>query len=114
MPMVRRGFDKIEEQAGLDWLQRHLDYTTRPLLSEPWILDIDTTVKPLYGHQEGAVVSYNPNKRGRPSHSYHDGPLAGTGAAGPKTALLSQQVDIKRQIRFHRFARSLFAPSGSQ
>jgi hypothetical protein len=21
---VRRGFDKIEEQAGLDWLQRHL------------------------------------------------------------------------------------------
>ena len=68
---VRRGFDKIEEQAGLDWLQRHLDYTTRPLLSEPWILDIDTTVKPLYGHQEGAVVSYNPNKRGRPSHSYH-------------------------------------------
>ena len=42
-----------------------------PLLSEPWILDIDTTVKPLYGHQEGAVVSYNPHKPGRPSHSYH-------------------------------------------
>jgi hypothetical protein len=40
-------------------------------LSEPWILDIDTTVKPLYGHQEGAVVSYNPQKPGRPSHSYH-------------------------------------------
>jgi hypothetical protein len=28
-------------------------------------------VKPLYGHQEGAVVSYNPHKPGRPSHSYH-------------------------------------------
>jgi hypothetical protein len=68
---VRRGLDKIEENAGLSWLQHHLDYTTRPLLSEPWILDIDTTVKPLYGHQEGAVVSYNPHKRGRPSHSYH-------------------------------------------
>ena len=68
---VRRGLDKIEESAGLGWLARHLDYTTRPLLSEPWILDIDTTVKPLYGHQEGAVVSYNPTKRGRPSHSYH-------------------------------------------
>ncbi len=66
---VRRGFDKIEESAGLTWLQGHLDYTTRPLLSEPWILDIDTTVKPLYGHQEGAVVSYNPHKPGRPSHS---------------------------------------------
>src|SRR6266849_1611561 len=55
----------------LSVLQGHLDYTTRPLLSEPWILDIDTTVKPLYGHQEGAVVSYNPHKPGRPSHSYH-------------------------------------------
>ena len=40
-------------------------------MSELWILDIDTTVKPLYGHQEGAVVSYNPHKPGRPSHSYH-------------------------------------------
>jgi hypothetical protein len=68
---VRRGLDKIEEEAGERWLQGHLDYTTRPLLSEPWILDVDTTVKPLYGHQEGAVVSYNPQKPGRPSHSYH-------------------------------------------
>jgi hypothetical protein len=68
---VRRALDKIDDDAGLAWLQGHLDYTTRPLLSEPWILDIDTTVKPLYGHQEGAVVSYNPTKRGRPSHSYH-------------------------------------------
>jgi hypothetical protein len=68
---VRRGFDKIEEDAGLSWLQEHLDYCTRPLLGEPWILDVDTTVKPLYGHQEGAVVSYNPHKPGRPSHSYH-------------------------------------------
>ena len=31
---------------------------------EPWILDIDTTVKPLYGHQEGAVVGYNPRSQG--------------------------------------------------
>lgn len=43
----------------------------RPLLREPWILDVDTTVKPLYGEQEGAVTGYNPSKPGRPSHSYH-------------------------------------------
>src|ERR1700746_3412863 len=67
----RRGLDKIEEEAGFSWQQEHLDYCTRPLLSEPWILDADTSVKPLYGHQEGAVVSYNPHKAGRPSHSYH-------------------------------------------
>ena len=53
---VRRAFDKIDERAGVEWLQEHLDYCTRPLLDEPWILDVDTTVKPLYGHQEGAVT----------------------------------------------------------
>lgn len=42
-----------------------------PLLTEPWILDVDVTVKPLYGHQEGAEVGYNPHKPGRPSHTYH-------------------------------------------
>jgi hypothetical protein len=28
-------------------------------------------VKPLYGHQAGAEVGYNPHKPGRPSHTYH-------------------------------------------
>lgn len=37
----------------------------------PWVLDIDVTVKPLYGKQEGAVLGYNPAKPGRPSHAYH-------------------------------------------
>ena len=32
---------------------------------------MDSTVKPLYGHQEGAEVGYNPHKPGRPSHCYH-------------------------------------------
>lgn len=40
-------------------------------LSAPWILDIDTTIKPLYGKQEGAELSYNPHKPGRPSHALH-------------------------------------------
>jgi hypothetical protein len=48
-----------------------------PLLEAAWILDTDTTIKPLYGHQEGAVVSYNPKKPGRPSHSYHTYLMAG-------------------------------------
>lgn len=47
------------------------------MLDAPWILDIDTTVKPLYGKQEGAVVSYNPSKPGRPSHTYHTYLMAG-------------------------------------
>ena len=31
---------------------------------EEWILDIDATVKPLYGRQEGAVIGSNPSKGG--------------------------------------------------
>jgi hypothetical protein len=37
---------------------------------------VDTTVKPLYGKQEGAEIGYNPEKRGRPSHTYHTYMLA--------------------------------------
>ena len=74
---VRRGFKAIGEDEGREWLQRHLDYCTAPLLSEPWVLDMDSTVKPLYGHQEGAVLGYNPKKPGRPSHVYHTYTMAG-------------------------------------
>lgn len=41
------------------------------LLAEPWVLDTDVTIKPLYGRQEGAVYGFNPKKPGRPSHAYH-------------------------------------------
>jgi len=74
---VRRAFKAIGEGEGTEWLQRHLDYCTAPLLAEPWVLDADSTVKPLYGHQEGAVLGYNPKKPGRPSHVYHTYTLAG-------------------------------------
>ena len=75
---VRRGLSKIEAAAGFAWSQRHLDYVYRPLLREPWVLDVDTTIKPLYGHQEGAELGYNPTKPGRPSHAYHTYLMAGT------------------------------------
>jgi len=68
---VRRALAAIDETAGVAWLQTHLDLCSAPLLGEPWILDADTTIKPLYGHQEGAVLGYNPKKPGRPSHAYH-------------------------------------------
>ena len=74
---VRRGFKAIGADEGRGWLQRHLDYCTAPLLAEPWILDADSTVKPLYGRQEGAVLGYNPKKPGRPSHVYHTYTIAG-------------------------------------
>jgi hypothetical protein len=68
---VRRGIKGMDEAESGQWLKRHLQASYEPLLVEPWVLDVDTTVKPLYGHQWDAVVGYNPNKPGRPSHAYH-------------------------------------------
>jgi hypothetical protein len=73
---VRRGLKAIPESEGIPWLSGHLDYCTAPLLGEDWVLDADTTIKPLYGHQEGAELGYNPKKPGRPSHVYHSYMLA--------------------------------------
>jgi hypothetical protein len=75
---IRRAFKAIDEAEGAVWLRRHLQYCVEPLLAEPWILDVDTTIKPLYGHQEGAVLGYNPKKPGRPSHCYHTYSMAST------------------------------------
>ena len=52
---IRRAFKAIDETEGAAWLRGHLTFCVEPLLAERWILDVDTTVKPLYGHQEGAV-----------------------------------------------------------
>ena len=68
---LRRSLLKMDESSAITWLQKHLDKCYAPLLSEPWILDMDVTVKVLYGKQDGAVRGYNPTKPGRPSHAYH-------------------------------------------
>jgi hypothetical protein len=69
---ARRALHKMDEDQGVRWLQTHLQRRHEPLLTQAWVLDSDVTVKPLYGHQEGAVVAYNPHKPGRPSHTYHN------------------------------------------
>lgn len=68
---VRRAFTGVDKDACARWQQCHLRRCWEPLLYEPWILDLDATVKSLYGHQEAAEVGYNPRKPGRPSHVYH-------------------------------------------
>ena len=68
---VRRGLNKMDKDESRDWLMRELNDCYSKILMKPWILDVDTTIKCLYGHQEGAVVGYNPTKPGRPSHTYH-------------------------------------------
>jgi hypothetical protein len=68
---VRRAFKRGTPEAWDAWLSVQERAVYEPLLAEPYVLDIDNTVKPLYGHQEGAELGYSPKKPGRPSHNYH-------------------------------------------
>jgi hypothetical protein len=75
---VRRALLKMPEAESREWLMGALKNCYAQILTIPWILDVDTTIKCLYGHQEGAVVGYNPKKPGRPSHVYHTYMMANT------------------------------------
>ncbi len=68
---LRRALSGLSAQQSEDWLVPHLMGSVQGALNTPWILDIDTTIKPLYGKQADAQVSYNPHKPGRPSHALH-------------------------------------------
>lgn len=93
---LRRALRHLAERdpAARQWMGRHLRESAWGLLSaDEWILDVDTTVKPLYGHQEGAVVGFNPHKPGRPSHVNH------TYWASPLR--LALRVDVEAGNRSH-------------
>ena len=53
------------------WMDEALRESVGEALVTGWILDCDTTIKLLYGHQAGALIGYNPIKPGRPSHAIH-------------------------------------------
>ena len=67
--------ERIRREAQLakstEWMDVALKDCIREALHIGWILDCDTTIKLLYGHQDGAEISYNPIKPGRPSHAIH-------------------------------------------
>lgn len=70
---LRRGLLAMacEPERARTWMQGHLMACVRPALKTPWVLDVDTTIKTLYGNQGGGQVSYNPHKPGRASHAIH-------------------------------------------
>ena len=77
-PAPSKGRDETERRARAEqvakstaWMDAALLESVREALRTHWILDIDTSVKLLYGHQASAEVGYNPTKPGRPSHSLH-------------------------------------------
>jgi len=68
---LRRALARMSAEESRNWLRPQLLSSVQPALNTPWILDIDTTIKTLFGKQSGANVSYNPHKPGRPSHALH-------------------------------------------
>ncbi len=56
---LRRALSTMPEEVAKSWFESNLQACVEPLLAEPYILDIDGTVKPIYGRQEGAFVGYN-------------------------------------------------------
>jgi hypothetical protein len=68
---LRRAMERIGEAASTAWMRPSLMHSVREALERAWVLDIDASIKPLYGRQEGAEVGYNPAKPMRPSHVLH-------------------------------------------
>lgn len=68
---VRRALKRCGE-AELDaWLTRHEREVVESLLRFDYVMDVDSTVRTVYGRQEGAEPGYNPHKPGRPSLNCH-------------------------------------------
>jgi len=61
----------MDAEQSANWLKQQLLKSVQEVLDQPWILDIDAAIKTLFGKQEGARVSYNPHKPGRPSNALH-------------------------------------------
>ena len=75
---VRRALRKANKDALDAWLTRHEHEVVDAMLRFTYVIDIDNTVKPIFGHQEGAELGYNPIKPGRPSLNYHTFFIAST------------------------------------
>ncbi|MFV0487624.1 MAG: transposase [Vibrio fluvialis] len=59
---VRRALTAMAPEASQSWMRQALMGSVRQALDRPWVLDIDATIKPLYGRQQGAELGYNPHK----------------------------------------------------
>lgn len=70
-PADERPAREAQLAKATTWMDQALSESTQEALGTDWILDADTTIKLLYGHQDGAEISYNPIKPGRPSHAVH-------------------------------------------
>ena len=53
---VRRALARLSADQSRNWLRSQLLASVQPALDSPWILDIDTTIKTLFGQQSGCKL----------------------------------------------------------
>ena len=46
---LRRALERIDEVTSAAWMRPSLMHSVREALDRPWVLDIDASIKPLYG-----------------------------------------------------------------
>jgi hypothetical protein len=68
---LRRAFEGEEPEPLERWQRRHRLRSVEPVLSKPWICDVDVSIKTVYGEQEGADRGHNSQTPERPAHAYH-------------------------------------------
>jgi hypothetical protein len=68
---LRRALERVDETASAAWMRPALMHSVREAPDRPWVLDIDASIKPLHGRQEGAEDGYDARKPGTPSDVLH-------------------------------------------
>ena len=63
----KKAAQQAQVERATQWMQGQLMHSVAEALKTAWVLDCDTTIKPLYGHQAGAELGYNPHKPDRKS-----------------------------------------------
>jgi hypothetical protein len=58
---VRRGLAAMVPAASEPWMRQALMASLREALDRPWALDVDATIKPLYGRQEAIEDELRPS-----------------------------------------------------
>ncbi len=48
---LRRALERIDLAASTAWMRPTLTHSVCEALDRPWVLDIDASIKPLYGRQ---------------------------------------------------------------
>jgi hypothetical protein len=62
---VRRGLAAMVPAASEPWMRQALMASVREALDRPWALDVDATIKPLYGRQEAIEDELRPSGRSK-------------------------------------------------